>query len=367
MRNITKTFRLGFGSFIDKVVMPYANMVEAKLANPCTDQIQCAPPYGFKNHLPLNANISEFAKEVQSTPLSGNLDNAEGGFDAIMQVIVCKDQINWKPLSRKIILFATDSGFHYAGDGKLGGIVEPNDGINICASLDRNSSLIVYFVGECHLNTDGYYTESLFQDYPSLGQIYKAITESKTNIIFATPESMDSRWIDDYQKLSEHIPGSTNALLKDDSSNIVELIGENFKKITSKVELRDNSSDSVQIRYMSSCLGGSNRETNICHNIGVGQTVEFEVELKVTECPADSRETFVITPIGIDEYTVIELHVMCGCECEAEPYAKPNSTECSEAGTHACGVCECDQNRFGDKCQCDGDDIREDLQNLCKK
>jgi protocadherin alpha len=128
MFNITKKFRLGFGSFIDKVVMPYANMVPRKLVNPCFDSIDCDPPYGFKNHLPLNDNISQFTHEVSSTPLSGNLDNAEGGFDAIMQVIVCRDHIEWNDLSRKIILFATDSIFHYAGDGKLGGIVKPNDG-----------------------------------------------------------------------------------------------------------------------------------------------------------------------------------------------------------------------------------------------
>jgi len=129
MFNITKKFRLGFGSFIDKVVMPYANMVPAKLINPCTDSIKCVSPYGFKNHLPLSSNISQFSHEVLSTPLSANLDNAEGGFDAIMQTIVCRDNIKWQNLSRKIILFATDSIFHYAGDGKLGGIVKPNDGI----------------------------------------------------------------------------------------------------------------------------------------------------------------------------------------------------------------------------------------------
>lgn len=137
MFNITKKFRLGFGSFIDKVVMPYANMVPEKLANPCIKPlpyenqsvIACASPYGFRNHLPLNDNITQFTQEVSSTPLSANLDDAEGGFDAIMQSIVCRDNIQWNKLSRKIILFATDSRFHYAGDGKLGGIVKPNDGI----------------------------------------------------------------------------------------------------------------------------------------------------------------------------------------------------------------------------------------------
>ena len=30
MKNITKNFRLGFGSFVDKVVMPYVSTVEEK-------------------------------------------------------------------------------------------------------------------------------------------------------------------------------------------------------------------------------------------------------------------------------------------------------------------------------------------------
>ncbi|CAG2174704.1 unnamed protein product, partial [Oppiella nova] len=345
MNNITKSFRLGFGSFIDKVVMPYASMVPKKLANPCTDQQQCAPPYGFRNHLRLSTNISQFVLEVGSTPLSGNLDNAEGGFDAIMQAIVCRQHIKWEDLSRKIILFATDSIFHYAGDGKLGGIVQPND-------------------GECHLSDEGVYTESKEQDYPSLEQINRVVTESKTNIIFAVPE--DS--INVYKQLSEHIPGSTTGLLKDDSSNIVDIIRDNFKKIASKVEFRDNSSDAIQIRYMSSCLGSHKSESNTCHNIGIGQTVEFDVELKVTKCPLGGRETFIISPIGVNEYTVVELHVMCECECELEPAAKPNSTDCSSEGTYACGICECHQNRFGKKCECDGDHAyREDMLNQCRR
>ncbi len=58
-------------------------------------------------------------------------------------------------------MFSTDAGFHYAGDGKLGGIVKPNDGI-------------------CHLDSKGVYTHSTLQDYPSVSQInhkvnYKSI------------------------------------------------------------------------------------------------------------------------------------------------------------------------------------------------
>ena len=56
--------------------------------------------------------------------MSGNLDAPEGGFDAIMQAIVCKDRIGWRDKARKLLVFSTDAGFHYAGDGKLGGIVK---------------------------------------------------------------------------------------------------------------------------------------------------------------------------------------------------------------------------------------------------
>ena len=47
--------------------------------------------------------------------MSGNLDAPEGGFDAIMQAIVCKDEIGWRENARKLLVFSTDAGFHYAG------------------------------------------------------------------------------------------------------------------------------------------------------------------------------------------------------------------------------------------------------------
>lgn len=42
-----------------------------------------------------------------------------GGFDAIMQAIVCKEQIGWRDQARRLLVFSTDAGFHYAGDGKV--------------------------------------------------------------------------------------------------------------------------------------------------------------------------------------------------------------------------------------------------------
>ena len=68
----------------------------------------------------LSRKTEKFSNEVNLTRISGNLDAPEGGFDAIMQSIVCKKDIGWREKSRKLLVFSTDSGFHFAGDGKVG-------------------------------------------------------------------------------------------------------------------------------------------------------------------------------------------------------------------------------------------------------
>lgn len=89
---------------------------------------------------------------------------------------------------------------------KLGGIVKKND-------------------GQCHLSNDGYYTESLHQDYPSLEQINKAIVNNQINIIFSVPENS----LKVYELLAENLQGSITGRLAENSSNIVDLIRENYK------------------------------------------------------------------------------------------------------------------------------------------
>lgn len=83
---------------------------------PCTG---CVPPYGFKHHMSLSENAEEFTRKVNSSNISGNLDAPEGGFDAIIQALMCEDAIGWRDRARKMIVFSSDAGFHYAGDGKV--------------------------------------------------------------------------------------------------------------------------------------------------------------------------------------------------------------------------------------------------------
>lgn len=79
----------GFGSFVEKTVMPYISTTPAKLKNPCTSEQNCTSPFSYKNVLSLTDKGGVFNDLVGKQRISGNLDSPEGGFDAIMQVAVC--------------------------------------------------------------------------------------------------------------------------------------------------------------------------------------------------------------------------------------------------------------------------------------
>ncbi|KAL1138060.1 hypothetical protein AAG570_009755 [Ranatra chinensis] len=334
MQKITSNFRLGFGSFVDKVVMPYVSVVPKNLIEPCS---KCEAPYGFQNVMSLSTNTSRFAEEVKMAAVSGNLDAPEGGFDAIMQAIVCRDQIGWRQRARRLLVFSTDAGFHYAGDGKLGGIVKPND-------------------GNCHLDRNGSYTHSTLQDYPSIGQINQKVKQNSINLIFA----VTSEQLSVYQRLQKHIEGSSAGQLSADSANVVDLVKDQYNKITSSVEFKDNASDKLKVTYFSKCLQGNGPllETSKCDGLKVGTEVGFEAEIEVKSCPTNKSEwnqIFQIYPVGINESLTVNLEMICDCPCENEGGIgyEEKAKECSSSGTYQCGVCKCDPGRFGLKCECD--------------
>lgn len=196
-----------------------------------------------------------------------------------MQAIVCRKQIEWREQARRLLVFSTDAGFHYAGDGKLGGVIAPND-------------------GECHLSDDGRtYTHSSLMDYPSISQINKKVKENSINVIFAVTKSQ----LDVYTKLSEIIEGSSSAELKEDSSNVVTLVKKEYQKISSSVEMKDNATSDIRVTYYSTCLDGELKERSKCEGLKVGNLVRFEAEIVVLSCPKDPKEwtqTFQVTGIS---------------------------------------------------------------------
>ncbi|XP_057381290.1 integrin beta-PS-like [Daphnia carinata] len=348
MRNITTEFVLGFGSFVDKNVIPFVEKTNASCGPRSFPEIGCSVTYSFSHKLSLSDNVNEFTETVNSTRIVTTFDVPEGGFDALLQAMVCKDQIGWRERSRRLIVFATDAHSHLAGNGRLGGIIKPNDGL-------------------CHLDSNNMYAEALRQDYPSLGQISRFAKDNNMNIIFAVTNDVKSS----YLEFSKFVPGSSVANLDPNSENIVELVRETYEKISSSVEMIDTSGPEVRVRYYTACTGTLVRENNKCEGLKVGDIVNFTISIEAIECPANvSARTPIIQikPVGVNEVLTLDLEIVCDCACE-----KPgghgfvaNATECNSSGDLKCGVCECDSSHSGSHCECRGNENIVELETNCK-
>lgn len=344
MKNITSNFRLGYGSFVDKKEVPYVEITPARLANPCGPANTCESPFGFHNVLPLTETTDRFSEEVSRVKSSGNLDNPEGGLDALLQASVCTEEIGWRERARHMLLFSTDSPFHIAGDGKLGGIVVPND-------------------GKCHTDrTTGLYTESTNQDYPSISQLSQKMKEYSILPVFAigkaSPNALDPFVY--YEQLKEFFHEAYAERLKGDSSNVVDIVKQVYASITSGVKVADNADKEViDVAYTAVCLDTPPQPgVSECAGLRLGDQVKFnlDITLKNTSCAGDKRMySFSVGPTAFAENLVVTIEALCDCECEEEEIV--SSDYCSGGnGTYVCGACICFDGRSGRQCECDRDE-----------
>ncbi|XP_028928571.1 integrin beta-7 isoform X1 [Ornithorhynchus anatinus] len=329
LAEVKGSVRIGFGSFVDKTVLPFVSTVPAKLRHPCPDRLeQCQPPFSFRHVLPLTANASEFELEVGRQSVSGNLDAPEGGFDAILQAALCQKQIGWRNVSR-LLVFTSDDTFHMAGDGKLGGIYMPSD-------------------GHCHLDAQGFYHRSHDFDYPSVGQVAQVLSDANIQPIFAVTATT----LPVYQELSKLIPKSAVGELNENSSNVVDLIKNAYNNLSSTVTLEHlDLPPGVHISYESRCEGseGTGTTRGECRNVQINQTVQFTVTVRADGC-VEHGHTVRVRALGFMEELHLVLEPVCDCACgDPEPYAP----HCGQGnGSLHCGVCSCYPGHLGPLCEC---------------
>ncbi|CAG7837086.1 unnamed protein product, partial [Allacma fusca] len=339
LKEVTSDVRFGFGSFVDKPVMPFASSAQIHL--PKGDVVA---PYSFKNHLKLTSDTAAFAREVQQAKNSSNLDEPEGSLDAIMQVIACQSEIGWREDARKLLIMSTDGPFHIAGDGKLAGIVIPNDML-------------------CHLDNNSYTHEKIL-DYPSIGQLNAKVKETQINVIFAV--AVNQKLL--YEKLSSRIIGSKTVTLESDSSNVVEVIRTEYQKLKATLELNQDpeKTDDLKITYTYSCDGDgkvvSHEYDSLkkpkCTIKKPQQKLEFDITVELLEqacvgpTPFESKE-IKIYPFSLGNETLtLNIKAICDCPCNSQD-VKVSDEKCNKAGDLTCGVCKCDEKHGGKKCECD--------------
>jgi integrin beta 1 len=143
-------------------------------------------------------------------------------------------------------------------NGQIGGIVIPND-------------------GKCHLDNQGNYTLPLQQDYPSLGQLSRLAKDSSINLVFAVTNPVSYS----YAVLSNSIKGSSVGILANDSSNIVELVKQQYNTISSSVQLKAATTAAVGVRFFTSCNGATVQESDKCANLVDGRPTSFIVNIEV--------------------------------------------------------------------------------------
>ncbi|XP_072041178.1 integrin beta-1-B-like [Amphiura filiformis] len=366
LQKLSSDVQLGFGSFVDKETLPYVYTDEKLLQLFCNyppdnRKFTCAPAYGVRNSLNLTTDLDRFREEIEQVSYSTSGTEPEGGMDALMQIVVCKDLIGWRDTARHLLVYTSDNDVHVAGDGRLGAIYAPNDGL-------------------CHLDpVTNEYSETVKQDFPSIGQLNSKITDNNIYTIFA----VEKNYKQFYKSMANYITGAAVGTLAADSSNIIHIIKEQYNAITSKVELIDSAPEGINIAYTAHCGEGDNRPgEKICTGLSVGQVVSFDLDITATSCEGDvdrgnilkakfaemfhnvadrmpnleteiETNSFYVKAYGMKAAAaLVFVDVVCSCDCEEKGI--PNSDLCSDGnGTFACGVCYCNPNRYGEECECD--------------
>ncbi|XP_069030470.1 integrin beta-6 isoform X2 [Embiotoca jacksoni] len=300
MAHLTSKFRMGFGSFVEKPVLPFIKITEEELANPCSSAgVTCLPTFGYKHVLSLTSSTDKFNEIIAMQRVSANVDVPECGFDAVMQAAVCGDKIGWRNDSMRLLVFVSDADSHFGMDSKMAGIVIPND-------------------GQCHLDVNNEYSMSTVQEYPTLGQLVDKVVENNILLIFAVTEKQ------------EH----------------------NYKEVRSEIELEVlGDTEKLQMSFTTICPNGTVLpDLKHCSNIKTGETVVFNVSVELPGCLSGVRH-FSLKPVGLQDSLEVELESVCSCDCQQPP--KANSSQCTEGqGAFQCGVCECQPGFLGAQCEC---------------
>ncbi|XP_054077969.1 integrin beta-4 isoform X4 [Rissa tridactyla] len=335
LQALTSNYTIGFGKFVDKVSSPQTDMRPEKLREPWNN---ADSPFSFKNVIRLTSNIDSFSKELRKERISGNLDAPEGGFDAILQTAVCKDKIGWRKDSTHLLVFSTESAFHYEADGTnvLAGILARND-------------------EQCHLDDNGTYAYDTKQDYPSVPTLVRLLGQHNIIPIFAVTNHSYSY----YEKLHKYFPISEIGVLQEDSSNIVELLRTAFERIRSKMDIRaDFVPKAMKTEFTS--LMYEKTESGSFH-ITRGEVGKFNVRVKALEyiggqhvcsLPEKDRQGVIhVKPTSLSDSLKVTASVICDvCPCEQQKQV--NSPKCSFHGDFACGQCICHPGWRGDTCDC---------------
>ncbi|XP_077958908.1 integrin beta-4 isoform X5 [Gasterosteus aculeatus] len=343
VKDLSDDYTIGFGKFVDKVVEPQTDMRPSKLKEPWPNS---DPPFSFQNVIKLTSDAAFFDSELQKEKISGNLDAPEGGFDAILQAAVCGDKIGWRDNSTHLLVFSTESSFHYEGDGVnvLSGILARND-------------------EGCHLDAAGKYTKDTQQDYPSIPTLVRLLGKHNIIPIFAVTDHSYTY----YEKLREYFPIAEIGRLQEDSSNILTLMRVAFESIRRKMSIRAEDKPKA---FVTNFLDTSGRVVEHgAFDFKPGAIGNFKMRLSAQQMvggkpvcqlePLGKKGSIRVKPTTFNAAANVDATILCpSCECEKS--AIPAAAKCHGHGDLVCGRCQCYDGWLSTFCNCSESSAAQD-------
>ncbi|KAM8836371.1 integrin beta-4 isoform 2-T2 [Spinachia spinachia] len=343
VKDLSDDYTIGFGKFVDKVVEPQTDMRPSRLKVPWPNS---DPPFSFENVIKLTGNASFFDSELQREKISGNLDAPEGGFDAILQAAVCGDKIGWRDNSTHLLVFSTESSFHYEADG-----------VNVLSGiLPRNDE-------GCHLDAEGRYTKDTKQDYPSIPTLVRLLGKHNIIPIFAVTDHSYTY----YEKLRDYFPIAEIGLLQADSSNILTLMQAAVESIRSKMSIRAEDKPKA---FVANFLDTSGRVVEHgAFNFKPGAIGNFKMRLSAQQMVGDKpvcqmeqlgkQGLIRVKPTTFNAAVNVDATILCPT-CECEKSAIPAAAKCHGNGDLVCGRCQCYPGWQSTFCNCSASSATQD-------
>lgn len=362
IRDVTNNIRIGFGSFNDKVTRPYTYFPVPN--TPGGSCAACGPNSAFSHQITLTSDIPFYNMTLQGVTTTVNADLPENGLEGLAQVVACEKIIGWRNRSAsgpdrgqtRVVLFMTDNGFHYAGEGQLAGILKPYEGECLLdpPASDAGPAGAVNF------------TRWREVDYPSVGQIIQLLQQREVAVIFAVARER----IETYRTLSRLINLRSRASVAElvaNGTNILNLIDSEYRRILQEVALVADDSTDLSISIRAICPMNTDQLTEMtgCDRVELDTPVTFEIGVTLNSCenfPSTSsvyRTHRIVSP-GFGDF-MITYTGDCVCDC-ARNIARPDPhPACNFNGDFVCGACECYDGwcdadcglQIGGACDCD--------------
>ncbi|CAI8050319.1 Integrin beta-6, partial [Geodia barretti] len=348
LESISSQFTIGFGSFVDKIAYPFASTLQngsdyltrhlGNMVIECANgRASCGPTYVYRHHLPLTSDSGQLSEVLDNVTIRGNLDVPEATLEALLQSVVCLDEVGWRNGSLRIVMVLTDAGFKTALDGRAAALVTRND-------------------GECHLEPEeGFYDYSRGpeQDFPSIYQVREKLIENDIITIFAVAEDVVRNRISTdnivYRELAEEI-GRSRAFVQtiaNDSADIVSVIRMAYESVTRDIVVDSVSGLTIGIAPVLNCNLTSDGRG--CANVAIEDLVSFNVTVTMDQCLKDMQTRLLPLPgFGNVELTLVPI-----CECNCSSQMISNHTSCNGTGSLVCGACDCSEGFYGEQCECD--------------